>query len=95
MYTSEHVLALIVEAKRTQTREGGAVLDRHDLVEIIQRLAAALEEVADERDELLAEKCNLSGRLTRSSHVLLGAELSPDPSSSSNLFFGGGGTTGQ
>ena len=62
------VRTLLTEAKRAAAH-GGALLDRHDLVELITELSSALEQLVEERNELMSQRQMLAGRLTRSSHV--------------------------
>ena len=61
--------ALLSEAKRATHAVDGALLDRTDLADLVDRLRHAVEELAGERDQWLAERAQLSGRLTRSSHL--------------------------
>jgi len=59
--------ALLSEARRATHPLDGALLDRTDLADIVERLRQAVEQLVAERDALLAERSQLSGRLMRSS----------------------------
>lgn len=67
--SSARYAALLGEAKRATHAVDGALLDRTDLANLVDRLRQAVEDLVAERDRWLAERTQLSGRLTRSSHL--------------------------